>query len=206
MVRSFFESSVMSWNLPTVGGTIAQHPFGYLLPELECELKGINTMDDLDADDDDDSDEDNCENDNANQDGDNNINYIRHYDNENVSEIICQSGHIWSWLRLLELAGIGEDSNVDSRLAAAKSLLSSKALFWCTRSSADGIRQLLSKKTLRKYSGGGAFACRIWMLALKMLQVIYFSKLSILLLIILIRMMILMFVILLQMQLELQLN
>ena len=162
MVRSFFESSVMSWNLSTSGGTVSQHPFGYLLPELDCQLKGINTQDDFDVNDEDD-DEDNSE--------DENYHRNRHYDNQNVSEIICQSGHLWSWLRLLELAGLGEGNSVDSRLAAAKSLLTSKALFWCTRSSVDGIRQILSEKTLREYSGGGSFACRIWVLALKMLQV-----------------------------------
>lgn len=153
----------MSWNVSTSEGAKSQHSFGYLLPELDCELKGINTRDSIEGDDDD---NDNNENENENENNNNN-----NYDIGNVSEITCQSGHIWSWLRLLELAGVGEGSGVDSRLAAAKSLLTSKALFWSTRSSVDGIRQLLSKKTLCKYSGGGAFACRIWMLALKMLQV-----------------------------------
>lgn len=89
---------------------------------------------------------------------------------DDESVLMCYSWHVWSWLRLVELAGVGDGCNVDSRYAAAKSLLSSKALFWATRSSIDGIRQK-SEENFARYSGGGAFSCRIWALALKMLQV-----------------------------------
>ncbi len=133
MVRSFFESSIMSWTATSEDGTQSKHPFGYLLPESECQLKGINTTD----------------------------------EREDEFEIICQSGHIWSWFRLLSMAGIGEGSGVEARSAAAKSLLASKALFWCTRSSVDGIKQSSEDHS----KGGGDFACRLWMLTLQMLQV-----------------------------------
>lgn len=84
--------------------------------------------------------------------------------------ISCYSWHAWSWLRLVELAGTEEGASVDTRYAAGKSLLTSKALFWSTRSSVDGIRQQFDEK-YSKFSGGGSFSCRLWQLALKMLQV-----------------------------------
>jgi hypothetical protein len=91
-------------------------------------------------------------------------------DQDDSSVFLCSSWHVWSWLRLIELAGNGGDCGVDIRSAAAKSLLSSKALFWSTRSSVDGVRQS-ADEGLYRYSGGGAFSCRLWTLALKMLQV-----------------------------------
>jgi hypothetical protein len=95
---------------------------------------------------------------------------VSHDRDDDDSVLMCYSWHVWSWLRLVELAGVGEECNTDSRYAAAKSLMSSKALFWSTRSSIDGIRQPIDEK-FKRYSGGGAFSCRIWTLALKMLQV-----------------------------------
>lgn len=94
-------------------------------------------------------------------------------EDEESSTIACSSWHVWSWFHLIELAGTGEHGSVDIRYAAAKSLLTSKALFWSTRSSVDGIRQDIQNSQYQdsKYSGGGAFSCRVWLLALKMLQV-----------------------------------
>jgi hypothetical protein len=91
-------------------------------------------------------------------------------DEDDSLVFVCASWHAWSWLRLIELAGNGSDCGVDTRYAAAKSLLSSKALFWATRSSFEGIRQP-AEQSKGQYSGGGAFSCRLWTLALKMLQV-----------------------------------
>lgn len=95
----------------------------------------------------------------------------------NPEKVECHDGHVWAWLRLMELAGVGPDSGVDIRGAAARCLCSSGALLWSAvhGSSAAPIDNPLGVINSSKHggqdSGGGDFGCRVWTLALQLMQV-----------------------------------
>lgn len=92
--------------------------------------------------------------------------------------IECHDGHVWAWLRLMELGGVGPESGVDIRGAVARCLSSSGALMWSAIHGAVAapIGSLLGVAGASKHggtdNGGGDFGCRVWTLALQLMQVI----------------------------------
>ena len=88
--------------------------------------------------------------------------------------------YIWQWLRCIEDAS-HESSNVDTRHSAAKSIILSDVMTWCTVNSVTAIgldRPLqhdmnngtINLERVRDDRAGGDFACRMWAVALRLLQ------------------------------------
>jgi hypothetical protein len=94
-----------------------------------------------------------------------------------VDVIECHDGHVWAWLRLMELGGVGPDSGVDIRGAVARCLASSGALMWSAihGATAAPIGNPLGVAAASKHggvdNGSGDLGCRVWTLALQLMQV-----------------------------------
>lgn len=99
----------------------------------------------------------------------------------------ASSEHVWSWLRLIEMAvgeqpdSDGEIASLDARLSAAQTLHSSGALQWAVLQSAVTLKQAnkppvttaggASVLDISLTGGGGDFSTRLWLVALRLLQV-----------------------------------
>ena len=94
----------------------------------------------------------------------------------------ASSEQVWSWLRLLEMsvgehsdsARAGEIAGLDARLSAAQTLLSSGALKWAVLQSVLIFKQITVNplaESLNNGGGGGDFTTRLWLVALRLLQV-----------------------------------
>ena len=94
-----------------------------------------------------------------------------------MERVACHDGHVWACLRLMELGGVGPDSGVDIRGAVARCLASSGALLW-TAIHAGAATPIGNPQGVAgsvnyggKDFGGGDFGCRVWTLALHLMQV-----------------------------------
>lgn len=99
---------------------------------------------------------------------------------KSAGDSVIYNTYIWQWLRCVEDAS-HESSNVDTRHAAAKSIILSDVMTWCTYNSvtATGLDRPLQHdmnngtinlERVRDDRAGGDFACRMWAVALRLLQ------------------------------------
>mmetsp|Transcript_4584 Transcript_4584/g.7008 ORF Transcript_4584/g.7008 Transcript_4584/m.7008 type:complete len:1008 (+) Transcript_4584:2-3025(+) len=85
-----------------------------------------------------------------------------------ADDVVCSSNHVWSWLRLMELAGAGEGAELDARGAAARCLSTSGALQWAAFNSVLGTQRINDIDD--SCFGSSDFSCRVWILALHLMQ------------------------------------